>query len=105
MAADPLHEALKHEPVDKWIIGPVRKFINNSATSGILLFAAALVAMLISNSPWSGAFHHFWELEFSIDFNGHILSKSLHHWINDGLMAVFFFVVGLELKREITDIA
>lgn len=86
---------------DKWIIEPMARFIGNSTMSGIILFSAALLALLLSNSPWAGAFHHLWEVEFSIGYNGHFISKSLHHWINDGLMAVFFFVVGLELKREI----
>jgi len=92
---------MKQEPVDKWIIEPMQRFMNNSTTSGIILFSAAIVAMILSNSPWSESFHHFWEMKFSVGFNGHELNKSLHHWINDGLMAVFFFVVGLELKREI----
>jgi len=92
---------IKKQPVDVWIIDPMKRFINNSTTSGIILFSSALVAMILSNSPWSHQFHHIWENEFSVGFNGHHLSKSLHYWINDGLMAVFFFVVGLELKREI----
>jgi Na+:H+ antiporter, NhaA family len=92
---------LKSEPVDKWIIEPIKRFINNSTTGGIILFASAILAMILSNSPWSIQFHHLWEIEFSVGFNGAVISKSLHHWINDGLMAVFFFVVGLELKREI----
>lgn len=86
---------------DKWIIEPMSRFIGNSTMSGIILFSAALLALILSNSPWAVAFHHLWEVEFSIGYNGHFISKSLHHWINDGLMAVFFFVVGLELKREI----
>lgn len=86
---------------DKWLIEPMARFIGNSTMSGIILFSAALLALILSNSPWADAFHHFWELEFSIGYSGHFISKSLHHWINDGLMAVFFFVVGLELKREI----
>ncbi len=92
---------IKKQPVDVWIIDPMKQFISNSTTSGIILFSSALVAMILSNSPWSHQFHHIWEIEFSVGFNGYQLSKSLHHWINDGLMAVFFFVVGLELKREI----
>lgn len=88
-------------PVDKWILDPLHRFMHKSSTSGIILFSAALMAIILSNSPWSEEFHHLWEIEFSIGFNGSFITKSLHHWINDGLMAVFFFVVGLELKREI----
>jgi Na+:H+ antiporter, NhaA family len=86
---------------DRWILNPIQKFISNSTTSGIVLFSSAFLAILISNSPWSEQYHHFWEMEFSIGFDGKYIAKNLHHWINDGLMAVFFFVVGLELKREI----
>jgi len=89
------------EPVDRWIIDPMRRFLNNSTMSGIVLFSAALLAIILSNSPWSGSFHQLWETKISIGFHDWQLSKSLHHWINDGLMAVFFFVVGLELKREL----
>ncbi len=94
-------KASSKSPVDKLVIEPIQRFINNSTMSGIVLFSSALLAVIISNSPWSDEFHHFWEHEFSIGFDEHVISKSLHHWINDGLMAVFFFVVGLELKREI----
>lgn len=92
---------MKETPVDKWIIDPINKFINNSTMSGIVLFSSALLAIILSNSPWGEQFHHLWEHEFSIGFDGKYITKSLHHWINDGLMAVFFFVVGLELKREV----
>jgi len=92
---------VRKEPVDKYIIDPMGRFLSNSTMSGIVLFTAALLAIIVSNSPWSEAFHHFWEIPVSIGFSDHQLSKSIHHWINDGLMAVFFFVVGLELKREI----
>lgn len=93
--------SISKEPVDKWIIDPMKRFLNNSTMSGIVLFSAAILAIILSNSPWSEAFHHFWETNFSIGIGDRQLSKSLHHWINDGLMAIFFFVVGLELKREI----
>ncbi len=91
----------KSSPVDRWINEPIKRFISNSTTSGIVLFTSALLALILSNSPWAHEFHSIWEVEFSIGFNGHMISKNLHHWINDGLMAVFFFVVGLELKREV----
>lgn len=92
---------MKQQPVDKWIINPMKRFLNNSTMSGIVLFSSAFLAMILANSPWSEAFHHIWETKFFIGFGDFQINKSLHHWINDGLMAVFFFVVGLELKREI----
>ncbi len=84
-----------------WFVKPLKSFINNTAFSGILLFSATILAMIVANSPWAEAFHHFWEIEFSIGTENFSMKKSLHHWINDGLMSVFFFVVGLELKREL----
>jgi len=92
---------IKKDPADRWIIDPMKRFLSNTTMSGIILFSSAILAIVLSNSPWAGKFHHFWEINFSIGFFEWELSKSLHHWINDGLMAVFFFVVGLELKREI----
>lgn len=91
----------KREPVERWIIDPISRFVNNSTTSGMVLFGAAFTAIILSNSPFSDTFHQFWDTKLSIGFADWKLSKDLHHWINDGLMAVFFFVVGLELKREI----
>lgn len=92
---------MKAAPIDRWVINPIQKFINNSTTSGIVLFSSAFLAILIANSPWADEYYHLWELDFSVGFNGNFITKNLHHWINDGLMAIFFFVVGLELKREI----
>lgn len=92
---------IKKGLIDRLIIDPSQRFINNSTASGIVLFSAALLALAISNSPLADAYHQLWTYQFSIGFNKYVISKDLHHWINDGLMAVFFFVVGLELKREI----
>lgn len=92
---------LKLSPVDKWILRPVNAFIQKSTTGGIVLFLSALIAVVLANSPWKEPFLHFWEAEIGISFGSFQLYSTLHHWINDGLMAVFFFVVGLELKREI----
>lgn len=88
-------------PVERWILDPLTNFVNNSTASGMVLFASAITALIISNSPWADAFHHLWETHFSISIGSFAIDKSLHHWINDGLMSMFFFVVGLELKREI----
>lgn len=92
---------MRIDPIDIILVRPIARFINNSTTSGILLFASAVIALIVANSPFHDAYHHFWEHTFSIGFDELVLSKSLHHWINDGLMSIFFFVIGLELKREI----
>lgn len=92
---------MRSDPIDKIFIIPITRFINNSTTSGILLFVTAVTALILANSPFQDTYHHFWEHSFSIGFNEFVVSKSLHHWINDGLMSIFFFVIGLELKREI----
>jgi NhaA family Na+:H+ antiporter len=92
----------KTTPVDKWIINPVNAFISKSSTGGVVLIISAVVAILMANSPWAHWYHQLWEYKISFGLNDNFhLNKSLHHWINDGLMAVFFFVIGLELKREI----
>lgn len=82
-------------------IEPINKFLHFENSGGIVLFLSVLIALVWANSPWSEAYHHLWETDFSIGFADNLLAYSLHHWVNDGLMAVFFFVVGLELKREI----
>ncbi len=83
------------------VLSPLEEFIHRQTTSGILLMLCAVAALYLANSHWSGAYHHLLETPFSIGFEGFRLAMSLHHWINDGLMTLFFFVVGLELKREI----
>jgi NhaA family Na+:H+ antiporter len=83
------------------VLSPLEEFIHRQTTSGVLLMLCAVAALFIANSQWNQAYHHLLELKLTIGVEGFQLSKSLHHWINDGLMALFFFVVGLELKREI----
>ncbi|MDH3526672.1 MAG: Na+/H+ antiporter NhaA [Gammaproteobacteria bacterium] len=83
------------------VLTPLEEFIHRQTTSGVLLMLCAVAALYIANSQWNEAYRHLLELPFTIGMEGFQLSKSLHHWINDGLMALFFFVVGLELKREI----
>jgi NhaA family Na+:H+ antiporter len=86
-------------PIDK-ITEPASKFIHQEHTSGIVLFISVLVAIIWVNSPFAYAYHQLWDIKFSLGFGAHVLDHSLHLWINDGLMAIFFFVIGLELKRE-----
>lgn len=92
---------MKKTPVDVWLVEPIGRFINNSVSGSLVLFLAAVIALTLANSPWKEAYHHFWEHTFSIGFDRFVVEQTLHHWINDGLMAVFFFVIGLELKREV----
>ncbi|MGV8879738.1 MAG: Na+/H+ antiporter NhaA [Sphingobacteriaceae bacterium] len=89
-------------PIEK-IIAPVNKFIHLEYTSGIVLLISVIIAIIWANSPWNELYHHIWEINFSIGFETSILRHPIHIWINDGLMAIFFFVIGLELKREFID--
>ena len=72
----------------------LKEFFKLEAASGIVLFACAVVALVWANSPLAASYHTLWQVSFA--------GLSLHHWMNDGLMAIFFLVVGLEIKREIT---
>lgn len=83
------------------IAKPVQEFLTLQVASGILLFACATIALVWFNSAWSHTYEQFWQTEVSFGFGSTSISKSLLHWINDGLMVIFFFVVGLEIKREI----
>ena len=97
-----MDKGIKVTPADKYIINPVNSFISKSTTGGIVLFISALIAIVIANSSLSEWYHHIWEHKIGLHFDGETyLNYSFHHWVNDGLMAIFFFVVGLELKREL----
>ena len=79
---------------------PFQEFSHDASAGGIVLIACTIAALIWSNSPWGASYKHLWEQYFTIGTSSYHLSLTLHHWINDGLMAVFFFVVGLEIKRE-----
>lgn len=81
---------------------PIQRFIQQEKSGGLVLGISVIVALFLANSPWAHEYHHFFEQKLGFVFNGkEFFNFNLHHWINDGLMAIFFFVVGLELKREI----
>ena len=82
------------------IMAPVSRFIHLEYTSGIVLLASVVIAIAWANSPFHEFYEHLWHINFSVGFDDFMLSHPLHIWINDGLMAIFFFVIGLELKRE-----
>jgi len=82
-----------------------KEFISKETLSGIILVAAAIIAIIWANSPWASSYHHVWhEIHMEFAFGDWFdLDASLNHWINDGLMAIFFFTVGLEIKREVME--
>ncbi|MDO8615739.1 MAG: Na+/H+ antiporter NhaA [Dehalococcoidia bacterium] len=82
------------------ILLPVQEFIQTEAAGGVVLLAAALAALVWANSPLDGAYFDLWETRVSFDVQVFAASQDLQHWVNDALMVVFFFVVGLEIKRE-----
>ena len=79
----------------------IKEFLRLESAAGIVLVIAAAVAMLIANTPLAHLYHQLLELEFSIKLGNIGLEKELLHWINDGLMAIFFLLIGMELKREV----
>ncbi len=81
----------------------VRDFLKLESASSIVLLFAAVVALVLSNSPLAGFYDHLLTLPFGVTLGGIGLTKPLILWINDGLMAIFFFLVGLEIKREILE--
>lgn len=85
------------------IVDPFQRFFQIEASGGIILMLFTVIALVWANSPWGDFYHHLWEHEFTFQFDGSTikLPSTIHHWVNDGLMAIFFFVVGLEIKREL----
>ncbi len=83
------------------VAAPVERFLAVEAASGILLLVAAMVALVWANSPWRSAYEALWTAPLGFQLAGWTFERDLRWWVNDGLMAVFFFVVGLEIRREI----
>lgn len=79
----------------------LEKFINKEALSGILLFIATVAAVIVANSSWGQAYYDLWHMPLGVTLGEHEISMTLTYWIDDGLMALFFLMVGLEIKREI----
>ncbi len=83
------------------ILDPFQRFLRLETSGGITLMITTLVALIWANSPWSHYYFELWENKLTISLGSFELSKTIQHWINDGLMAIFFFFVGLEIKREL----
>ena len=77
------------------------EFFDSEQSSGIVLIFCTLASILIANSPWGKGYIDFWHIKLGFETGGIALNQSLEHWINDGLMAIFFLLIGLEIEREI----
>jgi NhaA family Na+:H+ antiporter len=84
------------------LLKPINEFLHQEASGGILLIICTVIALAWANSPWSHSYHDLWHTHLVINLGNLLnLDYTIHHWINDGLMAIFFFTVGLEIKREL----
>ena len=92
--------AREQPPVER-IVRPFQEFARKQSSGGILLIVATAVALAWANSPWGESYAALWHTRLTVGVGDFSISKDLTHWINDGLMAVFFLVVGLEIKREV----
>jgi NhaA family Na+:H+ antiporter len=85
------------------LIRPLVDFLRTEAAGGAALLAAAVVALVWANSPWDESYRDLWTTDLTVALGDRSLELDLRHWISDGLMAIFFFVVGLEIKRELVE--
>jgi NhaA family Na+:H+ antiporter len=88
-------------PSQDKVPGAFTRFVHSEVTGSIFLLACTIIALAWANSPWSAAYFELARTKISVSWGEAELALSLKHWINDGLMALFFFVVGLEIKREV----
>ena len=89
------------EKVFKKISTPFERFMHAQTTTGMILMCMTLVALVLANSPLTESYADFFHTKVELNVGSWEFSHTIHHWINDGLMAIFFFVIGLEIKREI----
>jgi Na+/H+ antiporter NhaA len=99
-AATPATTPVRRRSLVAQLSAPARQFLSTEAGSAGLLLAATVAALVWANSPWSGAYEALWSTEAGISVAGWDLTMDLEHWVNDLLMALFFFVIGLEVRRE-----
>ncbi|MGB5287805.1 MAG: Na+/H+ antiporter NhaA [Ignavibacteriaceae bacterium] len=91
----------KKEPIEV-ILKPINQFLHQEASGGILLIICTVIALVWANTAFAHTYHELWYTHFVLSLGSLLtLDYSIHHWINDGLMAIFFFTVGLEIKREL----
>ena len=95
-------QAQKSAVARRWIL-PAQEFLHAELPGGLILLGAAAVALALANSPAAGGFAHFWETHWSVGVGRMVLRGDLRELVNDGLMTLFFFVAGLEIKREVVE--
>jgi Na+:H+ antiporter, NhaA family len=94
--------ARSDRPVPRRILRPLQEFLETSTAGGLVLLGGVVMALVWANSPWDGAYRALFSTRISIGVGALGVAGDLHFWINEGLMAIFFLVAGLEIKREVT---
>ena len=92
--------AFPKKPIDRLLL-PLERFLHVEAASGIILLLCTILALTLANSPFGESYEAIWQTKVGFQFGGFEMVHKLRHWINDGLMVIFFFVIGLEVKREL----
>lgn len=98
---DPRPDVSRTQRLTERALATLEGFLHIEAASGIVLLVAAAAALIWANSPWADDYQTLWHTAFSVAVGNHVFSRSLHFWINDGLMTIFFLVVGMEIRREV----
>ncbi len=100
---EPLHRTWLHSDqlIPRRFVRPVLGFTQTEASGAVVLLAATILALIWANSAWGDSYFEFWDIHLSFEVGGFHFDQSLKHVVDDGLMAIFFFVVGLEIKREL----
>src|SRR5690606_29080170 len=86
-------------PIER-VVRPFQRFAQAESSGGIVLLLATIVALVWANTPWWESYHHLWETPLQLNIGAIQLQMTLHHFINDGLMVIFFYLVRLEINRE-----
>ena len=103
-AADPtIPRIARKESPEQVVVRPLRDFFHTEAAGGVVLVVATVIALVWANSPWKESYFDLWHTHLSITLGSHSIDLDLQEWVNEALMAIFFFVVGLEIKRELVE--
>ncbi|MBA4064913.1 MAG: hypothetical protein C0501_14600 [Isosphaera sp.] len=87
-------------PAARAVVLPPQRLVHDVTPGGVALLLAAVAALVWANSAWGEAYVRAWETPLAVELGSYRFGMTVHHWVNDGLMAVFFFAVALEVKRE-----